>query len=313
MPNVISGHISGNYGGPRSCDTYYGPFRSATSCASNAGDCSHTVIVGTTGVSIFSPGYTVYPDNITILEGRAYTGPAGCTTITDYNFYSYPTALTYVTGSFYVNPGQCVELNFTVDSRAYVADTVFCDQALQLSIQGATAPNLGVLSGEWYSDSDSYLACCGQINKLCAPTGSGNSHSATLSYKMFRDDFLAYESDTNTFCCQPRAGCGAGTPSVRPVYDASYPSCIAFYARECYYSPNPPLCLGGTFTANQRVMSDMAPAKYASYIYCADQPCGAKISFQPMRSADQSFNWTATVDAKIYLSLTGSPGCGTGC
>ena len=313
MPNVISGHISGNYGGPRSCDTAYGASRSATSCASNTGDCSHTVVVGSTGINLYAPlnTYIIYPDNINIYKGQSYTGPAGCTFGNNCRYTSCNDAESYVKGSFYVNPGECVELLFTFYSRAYNDDTLFCLPALDLQISGATAPNLGILSGSWYGGTAVVLNnCCSQLNagRICEPVGG----VATLTYEMFRNDMLSHLSSFSSFCCPARTGCGAGTQSVRATYDSIYTSCIYSYARECYYSGSG--CIGGgTGSASDTVIADIVGPRTASYIYCADQPCGARIEFAPRASRLSSGRIQAQADFDAWLQITGSTGCGTGC
>lgn len=322
MPNVISGHISGNYGGPRSCDTAYGASRSATSCASNTGDCSHTVVVGSTGLTaFFLPLNTIYPDNINIYKGRSYTGPAGCTTgNTTCGFSPCFDAESYVKGAFYVNPGECVELLFTFYSRADNTSTQNCLPALDLTISGATAPNLGVLSGSWYgSTAVSPNNCCAQLNagRICEPEfSSPGGYRAYLTYEMFYNDRLASESSFSSFCCPAYASCLAGTQSVRAIYDNIYTSCISSYAQECYYQsrPSPNFCPGGTQSERGRAVSDIVGPYTARYIYCADQPCGARIEFAPRASSLSSFgNIQAQADFDAWLQITGSTGCGTGC
>lgn len=324
MPNIISGHISGNYGGPRSCDTAYGASRSATSCASNTGDCSHTVVVGTTGLNPFASLNTIYPDNINIYKGQSYTGPTGCTAGNGCRYTTCNDAESYVKGAFYVNPGECVELLFTFYSRAYNDDTAFCRPALDLTISGATAPNLGILSGSWYG----FMAannrdCCYQINtgRICEPElyspvpshPSFNYHRAYLTYEMFRNDMLSYQSSFSSFCCPAYASCLAGTQSVRPIYDNIYTSCIFSYAQECYYQSRTG-CIGGTGSASNTVIADIVGPYTASYIYCADQPCGARIEFTPRASSLSSIgNIQAQADFDAWLQITGSTGCGTGC
>jgi hypothetical protein len=324
MPNVISGHISGNYGGPRSCDTAYGASRSATSCASNTGDCSHTVVVGSTGLTAsYLPLNTIYPDNINIYKGQSYTGPAGCTFGNNCRYTSCNDAESYVQGAFYVNPGECVELLFTFYSRAYNDDTIFCLPVLDLTISGATAPNLGVLSGSWYGSTAVLNNCCSQLNagRICEPdlyspipsNPSFNYHRAYLTYEMFRNDMLSHLSSFSSFCCPARTGCGAGTQSVRATYDSIYTSCIYSYARECYYQSGPG-CIGGTGSATHTVIADIVGPYTASYIYCADQPCGARIEFAPRASSLSTIgNIRAQADFDAWLQITGSTGCGTGC
>lgn len=315
MANIISGHISGNYGGPKTCDTAYGAGRSATSCATNAGDCSHTVVVGTTGVDASFPvANTIYPDSFAILTGRAYTGPVSCTTNNNSAFARTFAAIDFVGGSFYVNPGECVEITFRLYSRAYNDQTAFCQDAAILNISGATAPNLGILVGEWYPYNETLASCCSQINKLCEPEVDGNNHRAILTYKMFRDEMLSYMSDLNTFCCPEIGECAEGTKSVSPIYDPIYNDCIASYDRECYYSQNDDGCIGSTSDATNDVVADIIGPKYASYFYCADQPCGARISFGPGSiGINGSFEYYALTDAKTYIEIVGSVGCGTGC
>lgn len=330
MANVISGHISGQYGGPRSCDSAYGS-RSSTSCATNPGDCSHTVLVGNVEPTAFGPFTSqVYPDSTEILKGAPYTGPLSCTygnrCATDVCY----AAETFIGGSIYVNPGQCVELKFTLYERAYSLNAIFCNEAVILRIDGATAPNLGVLTGEWYPENVMNFSCCGQKDedKLCAPEfyqppfGSAY-HRAHLSYKAFRAETLAYESDTSNWCCQ-RTDCPPGTPYAEPVYDASEPSCIAFYDQLCDY-PEGPRTGGGTCSAdpdgapNGTVASGIEGPKYGTYLYCADQPCGARISFSPgnqgiiQPSGTTTYYNAAHSDSAVFLDITGYPGCGVGC
>jgi hypothetical protein len=229
-----------------------------------------------------------------------------------------------VKGAFYVNPGECVELLFTFYSRADNTSTQTCLPALDLEIRGATAPNLGVLSGSWYGfTAANNRGCCYQINtgSICEPelyspvpsNPSFNYHRAYLTYEMFYNDRLASESSFSSFCCPAYDSCLAGTQSVRAIYDNIYTSCISSYAQECYYQSRTG-CPGGTQSARGLVVSDIVGPYTARYIYCADQPCGARIDFSP-RAADFSGigNIEAQADFDAWLQITGSTGCGTGC
>lgn len=328
MANVIAGHISGQYGGPRSCDDLYYS-RSATSCVTNEGDCSHTVVVGNASPIPFPASYAVYPDSLTISKGGSYTGPLSCTygNYCAKNPFCYPSEK-FVEGSIFVNPGQCVELKFTVYERAGNVATSFCTAAVYLRIYGATAPNLGVLTGEWYDNDVMNTSCCGQKDeyKLCAPKFyqppfSSEFHLAYLSNKAFRAETLAYESDTSNWCCQ-HTDCPPGTPYAEPVYDSSESSCISFYAQNCDY-PEGPRTGGGTCYAdpsgspNGTVAPGIEGPKYGTYLYCADQPCGARISFGPNYAtyldAGSTFYHSTSSDSTIFLDITGYPGCGVGC
>jgi hypothetical protein len=330
MANVISGHISGQYGGPITCDTEYGG-TAATFCATNPGDCSHTVLVGTVTPNPFGPIQNqVYPDSTRILEGAPYDGPLSCTYGNYCATFTCDPAETYIGGAIYVNPGQCVELKFTLYERAGNLSTIFCDGAVTLRIDGATAPNLGVLTGEWYPANVMNASCCGQKDeyKLCAPEFYqplyvSAYHRAYLSYKAFRAETLSYESDTSNWCCQ-RTECPPGTPYAEAIYDASDPSCIAYYAQNCDY-PEGPRTGGGTCFAdpdgspNGTVAPGIEGPKYGTYLYCADQPCGARISFSPsyqgiiLAPGGTTYFYAAHSDSTIFVDITGYPGCGVGC
>lgn len=327
MANVIAGHISGQYGGPRSCDTNYGG-TAATFCVTNAGDCSHTKVVGLkpdTSVYYTDSDFITYSDNIKILQGAPYEGPLSCTS--DYCFYydecnycaSNPCndAEAWVPGSFYVNPGQCVELKFTVYYRLNNSIINGCGRILTLTIQGATAPNLGVLTGEWYASFGA--GCCYQTdeNKLCAPAPFGLSHFAYLTGKMFYEENMDYQSDTSTFCCPANSSdCPDGTPTVSAITGGTAGSdCIASYFRYCEFSGGEPGCFEGPDPAHDSVAPPIAGPKYATYLYCSDQPCGAWINFYPnVYSGGGTAPMPQPIaDSYIFLDITGYPGCGVGC
>jgi hypothetical protein len=312
MSNIISGHISGQYGGPVACDNFFA-YLGASGCVSATADCGRTVVVGQTGInSSFNVYDTIYPDSFTLFEGTSYTGPLGCTTYNGCAFANCTTALTYTPVTFFVNPGRCVEISFIVYSRAYTDSTLFCQSRISLSVSGASAPNTGVLSGEWYPATEANsFSCCEQVTNLCSPTGGTGLYSAFLTYKMFYDDLISYTSNLSSFCCPGYEDCAEGTKSVDPVY-AYGSTCVEYYERYCYYT-NTESCLGGTGPANHTVASDIAGPKYASYFYCADQPCGAQITITPPLDGSILGEAYAIQDSLVLVSVTGSPGCGTGC
>jgi len=314
MANVIVGHISGEYKGPAICDSFYGS-KSATSCT---GDCNHTVVVGNTDLRINQrPEFiAVQPDSFIAFQGASYDGPEGCTSGDNCRFDSCYAAEEVVSGcSLYVNPGQCVEINFNVSSRAYNVGNIACRPLVALTLQNATGPNLGVLTGDyWYSLADKFKSCCGQAlsTPIYSPTGSGSSVSAYLSRRIFNSAMLSYLQDENGFCCPPSGSCARGSQvttriTCGPTAPAS--DITETYARRCFYSSRTG-CAGGTSSANQTVVAPEV-VRFASYLYCADQPCGAKILFAPeIQFAATGSNVGAYVDDYMFIDIRGFTGCG---